>query len=336
MAKRFIVPNISSLCTTYRTDLLYAVRNNNEIKDYINRKCSLAKPGDISQWTYVFSNKARWIEMMMRMSPKRYNKGSIFLRYDLLEKQEEQVKFADKVLPKIEKLNFDDQAVMGGLVAKYGLFLTLCLKNPNSQIVPSLIEDFVWHSHMTDPRSYKDMTTSMFGRILDHRTDINLEKATNESQIIRENFLKSYGIQSDSSFGTFGTIAMAGMAGMAVTSAMHSQQYHHSQQNDQQPKQQQTDNSSSSVSSCGGDLMGFGPNGILNPINPWNSVNPLSPYHHHGHHGYGSISHSSNNEDNYIDSSNDVSDSSGSDSSSSCSSSSCSSSSCGSSCGGGD
>jgi len=353
MSRRFVVPNLASLCTTYRSSLQFAVRNNDEIRRHIKDKYVSVKPSIILSLTGLVSDRRMWYDTLLKMDPVAYHNRKEIYSHGLLIKHEGQIVFANKVLPMVEKLDFENERVMNQMLSNYALFLDLCLTNQNVkdmrdarnaktvQIVPTLIEDFVWHSHMLDHKDYVDMTTKMFGKILGHRTDLDMEKADRESRIVRKKYLKSKGlIQNDSMMGSTNSGNMIGMAGMVGMGAMGAIAYNNSsssnhqtpieQRKDERPSDKpdaQKDSGSIDSSGCSADLMGFGPTGIYNPINPWNSVNPISPYYHSHHNSHGHIGYNSDSLSSY--SSNDSSNDSSSSDSSSCSSSSCSGGGCG-------
>jgi hypothetical protein len=270
-----------------------------------------------------------WYDTLLKMDPVAYNNEYVVNYHNLLSKHDGQVVFASKVLPLVEKLDFENELVMNRLLSNYAMFLDICLTSRNAMnarnvpIVPTLIEDFVWHSHMLDHKDYVDMTTKMFGKILGHQTDLEMEKADRESKVVRDEYLKSKGLLQNDSGSMVGMAGIAGMAAMGVIAATHGHQRPHDRPTDKPLETQKTDGSTTSSDCAGTDLMGFGPSGILNPINPWNSINPISPYYSSHHSSTSSFTHSSNDI-----SSHDSNHDSSNDSSSSCSSS-CSSGGCG-------
>ena len=303
MSKKFVVSNIGRLCSNYRSSLRYVVTHNESIKRYIDNRIVYAEPEGKSRFVQLLSKKVDWIETLLKMDPVAYSKKRMVHSSELLSRHLAQVVFADKIIPLIERLDFNNQTVIDKQVSNYGMFLTLCLKNPNNHIVPNLIEDFVWHSHMSDHWAYASMTKAMFGHILPHRTDIDLEKANVETKAIRKNFMlmNSHTTGTMTSVGTLGIIA-------SVAALSNSN-------NGQQDGKKPSDSGCSGISDCAGiNLIGFGPSGILNPINPWNNVNPMSPYYSSYHE-----THTSNNfSDTYSSSDSSSNDSSSNDSSSDC------------------
>lgn len=294
MSKRFTVPNISSLCINYRTGLEYAIKNNSDIKKYISSNYYYIHQ-KVSPFLfmhkYIFKNKNSndWIITLMKMEPINCYNTKWPSQESLLKMHDSQVKFAEKVLPIVNKFNFDDTKTIQELTDKYGLFLTLCLKNQTKPIVPTLIEDFMWHSHMTDNPNYVRMTKYMFGRILPHHAHIESPKIIEESQNIRKKFIEE----------NPNHIQTAAMIGLGYVIGSNMQNINST--NTQEPKKSQETGSNSDLSDCSGM-------DITNPIHPLNPLNPLNSVYHHHHHTSSSYSSDS------------------SCSSSSCSSSSCGSS----------
>lgn len=94
-----------------------------------------------------------------------------------------QNEFYKKIYPLLSKYNYSEWK------QKYKLFLQMCTKNPTKIIVPSLIEDFIWHAHMQDNLKYIQDTTKIYGQVLDHRDDYNEKDMQNfitETKTIRE------------------------------------------------------------------------------------------------------------------------------------------------------
>lgn len=296
--------NLGGLMTGYRDLLYYGVKNGDKLKSFLEKR-------DLYDIRFPYSSKLTWMNMLMQMSPKKYYYNYHFTKSELVAKHHEQLQFATKVLQRVENLNFDDNATYDHLTKRYGLFLSLCLKERNQIIVPTLLEDFVWHSHMTENQSYVSMCKSIFGYILDHRTDIDIESAKAESSKIRNDFLVGLGLSAS-------VVASSILSPNLPT----------------EPKKENRDNknssSSSDLSDCGVDFVNFGP---LHPLNP------LSPMYKSSYPPFDTTTFFHQRSDlSNVSSSSDMSTSS--DSSSSLSSSDdsyCGGSSCGSSsCGGGD
>jgi hypothetical protein len=54
------------------------------------------------------------------------------------------------------------------LLDGYRQMLALMIAYPGLKIVPTEAIDVVWHSHILDTRAYREDSTSLFGRFLDH------------------------------------------------------------------------------------------------------------------------------------------------------------------------
>ena len=77
-------------------------------------------------------------------------------------------------------IKFDDKWIIS-----YMLFLEICKKYPKEMIIPTVKEDFVWHSHLQDHHSYVNDMQNYLGYILDHQTDIDVNKHINKSTEIK-------------------------------------------------------------------------------------------------------------------------------------------------------
>lgn len=226
---------LGGLMTGYRDLLYYGVKNSEQLKIFLEKR-------DLYDIPFPYSSKLSWMHMLMRMSPKKFYYRHNFTKSELVAKHHEQLKFASKVLQRVENLNFDDEATHDHFIKRYGLFLTLCSKESNQIIVPTLLEDFVWHSHMTDNGSYVDMCYKIFGYILDHRTDIDIESAKTASSKIRNDFLVGLGLS----------------ASVAASSILSSKLPTETKKEDKDSY------SSSDPSDCGIDIV----NWSLHPFNP--------------------------------------------------------------------
>lgn len=84
---------------------------------------------------------------------------------------------------------------------EYRKYLTLCLENPNDNIVPSGMVDDFWHLHILDTQKYQEDCQNIFGYFLHHfpyfgmrgeEDARNLQKAWNEScQLYEQRFGKA-------------------------------------------------------------------------------------------------------------------------------------------------
>ena len=175
-----LTKNLPELCRTYKSALEFARLENYNITRYINLGFD---PFTFGNYFKVPSYK-KWIEMTKTMNPVEYAKGSMTYNY-----HHDQIEFARKLFPVLYYADIEHDKVMDGLIENYCNFLSLCKLYPKQMIVPSLIEDFVWHSHMTDHKSYVEDTTRIFGKILNHNTsDVNLAKNKEETLKLKESY----------------------------------------------------------------------------------------------------------------------------------------------------
>ncbi len=120
----------------------------------------------------------------------------------LIRQHTSQVNFASKILPTLDKIDLTDSSVISRLIYDYSVFLELCLENKNKLIVPTLMEDFVWHAHMTSHNVYREDTTKIFGRMLGHKTDTPVDKQRKETITLKEKFLEKKRKEGDGSYSS--------------------------------------------------------------------------------------------------------------------------------------
>jgi len=77
-----------------------------------------------------------------------------------------QKSFCEKIIPQLDSFN------LYVWKHEYKHFLGWCKQYPNKTIVPSLHEDFIWHSHMQDHQGYRADSFKKLNFILDHNDDI--------------------------------------------------------------------------------------------------------------------------------------------------------------------
>lgn len=71
-------------------------------------------------------------------------------------------------------------------------FLYVCSKQPDHIIVPNMLADFMWHSHMQDNAAYKEDMTKTLGKVLNHNDaypDKELKNYDKETQEFTDKLL---------------------------------------------------------------------------------------------------------------------------------------------------
>lgn len=124
-----------------------------------------------------------WLLSVHKLQPVSFYSK---LRLDLnefLTEHHKQLEFCHKIQPKLPNINMEKA------IQEYYAFLVMCKDNPKQTVIPTLGEDFVWHSHMQENEAYIKDTIQIFGHILDHRTDLEMERIKPESDKIREKTL---------------------------------------------------------------------------------------------------------------------------------------------------
>ena len=94
---------------------------------------------------------------------------SLGLQYDLEAAAGRQKAFYYQVsLP-----HYEDEKFLLGALKRYKKFLYLKQLTPNTFLVPCYDIDLMWHTHMNFPRIYKEDTTALLGKTLNHDDSVN-------------------------------------------------------------------------------------------------------------------------------------------------------------------
>jgi hypothetical protein len=95
--------------------------------------------------------------------------GSVSL--DVVGAAMRQCKFASQM----EELGWTDKLYVGShpelitsSITQYHLFLDLFAHNPSRALVPTLVVDLAWHTHMLNAEAYRADTMRLFGRYMNH------------------------------------------------------------------------------------------------------------------------------------------------------------------------
>ena len=190
--------HFSGLAEKYRSQLHYARNEGARLTAYIEVRSSLSmRLNHIYDDNYVnhyydadMNNKTEWIRTLAKLSPVKFNNRSIdFNSSWLLDQHNSQLKFCNKILPIVDNIKFigDDKTstifLLGYIdfLKKHKYSVKSGTGDFGHLTTPTLIQDFVWHSHMLDHENYVSDMKRIFGRILDHRTDIHTDKNTRGS-----------------------------------------------------------------------------------------------------------------------------------------------------------
>ncbi|KAG8779145.1 hypothetical protein FRC12_024619 [Ceratobasidium sp. 428] len=86
-----------------------------------------------------------------------------------------QCKFATQM----EELGWTDKLYFGthselitSVITQYHLFLDLFAHNPSRPLVPTLLVDLGWHTHMLNAEAYRDDSMRLFGRYMNHEDKV--------------------------------------------------------------------------------------------------------------------------------------------------------------------
>jgi hypothetical protein len=132
-----------------------------------------------------------WIRSLSRLDPHAFIDKKITFAW-LYDQHNKQMEFNSKIQSKLNELDMNDQSEhMNHLILNYAQFLEMCAGHKKDIIVPTLLEDFVWHSHMIDHETYVEDMKKIFGKILGHRNDIDVEQYEKRSNDIRKSYYNS-------------------------------------------------------------------------------------------------------------------------------------------------
>ena len=144
----------------------------------------------------VFNRDFKFFTSTWKLHPVLFSKrekmktewSNLLLTEWLLNASYRHLSFCDKIHPLLQDYDYNHW------LKEYEIFLLLCKENPRQIIVPSLIQDFMWHSHLQNNKLYHADTASIFGTVLDHNDTIPdnlLEKYREETKEIRDRYNQS-------------------------------------------------------------------------------------------------------------------------------------------------
>lgn len=102
-----------------------------------------------------------------------YFKPDNFLctRRDLIKAMYSQLSFVTKICDKYEY--WTNKQVIKESINRYFKFMKLIAQNKSRIFVPTMDIDLVWHTHLTNPRKYKDYCIKIAGQIINHDDTIS-------------------------------------------------------------------------------------------------------------------------------------------------------------------
>lgn len=140
------------------------------------------------------------------------------MHYDQIIFSEKIIKVVKEYAPTIKSQHDWQKDMFMKFINEYLIYLTMCRDNPNEIIRPSLVQDFVWHSHMMQHKSYIEDTTIIFGRCLKHDTSIP-DSELDKLKTTNSNVNKQHSSGSSSSCG--GMLTTLATIGLLYSDSMH-------------------------------------------------------------------------------------------------------------------
>ena len=182
-----LTANFRYLCPKYQSHVSFAVNNvskNKKMRTNINKYIdfqhkvlsALIDTRLPSIQLLMDVNIYYWLLSIHKLQQIKYQSMDPLDFEDFINEYEKQMEFSHKIYPIVGNIDFrDNQKILDKYVHNYADYLAICKNNPKSMVVPSLTADFVLHSHMLDNDCYVKDTNNIFGRILDHKMDIDID-----------------------------------------------------------------------------------------------------------------------------------------------------------------
>ena len=76
-----------------------------------------------------------------------------------------------------DRAAYDNEAAMGTAVSDYRTFLDR-FHHSAEELVPTMVVDLVWHTHMLHSQRYGSETRKLAGRFVNHEDDVSIERLT--------------------------------------------------------------------------------------------------------------------------------------------------------------
>ena len=100
--------------------------------------------------------------------------GSLdWLGLDLVAAMRRQQRFMQDMIT--DRAAYDNEAAMGTAVSDYRTFLDR-FHHSAEELVPTMVVDLVWHTHMLHPQRYGSETRKLAGRFVNHEDDVSIER----------------------------------------------------------------------------------------------------------------------------------------------------------------
>lgn len=192
--------NFMEVCANYYDDINYIIRR----QLFANKNVQLEKL--VSNYIYFYEHtiinkkegdlivtdqSIRIIWSVHKLHPVDYSRRKQVDSEWLINACLRQYGFNGKIIKEIKREDLNSSKLKNGYVS----FLKLCKKFPTKTIVPTPLQDFMWHSHMQDHLGYIEDTKNYLGRILNHDDDIDpklLEKYRKETEYLKKNVKYSF------------------------------------------------------------------------------------------------------------------------------------------------
>ena len=182
-----LTPKLPHLCQSYKLQLNYAYKNRVHMNMHLGMNFTNTNLGFIYQKGKAMNQRDEWIRSLARLNPYKFMNGQINYHW-LYDQHKKQLGFHKRIQPLIDPLDLSSNSRdMGQLLLQYATFLEICSENKDEIIVPTLLEDFVWHSHMIDHETYVNDMKKILGKILGHTNDDDHTQYQNRSNEIRQN-----------------------------------------------------------------------------------------------------------------------------------------------------
>lgn len=261
--KRFCIPHLGRLCEQYRYDLKRAINDDEKIRDSI-RIIGFRRIDDLGIRVHIFHRHCLpWCNTLIKLHPDNHTKYELWYHeMYLLKTHKSQVSFGRCVFGNanlninINECNFSNPSVIDELNYEYGIFLALTYKHRSELIIPTLLQRFAWHAHMTDHDHYRELSRQIFGTVLRYNEPSNVE------------YLK---------FATYRTSQLRAELLASVNNNIINVEELKCNNNTIQSKDKEKKSEPASHTPIVDGSTGV--YNIYDPTNPWNYVNPLSPWH---------------------------------------------------------
>jgi len=185
---KFLTPTLPELCNYYKSQLQYANKEAKWLANYYHVVSKYSIEYNFHNNSMTCEDRLKWSNTLAKLIPQNYMNGSIPYK-SLIKQHNSQVIFYNRIKDEIDPINFEtDINTSQGMIYNYACFLEMCYETKNVIIIPTLLEDFVWHSHMQDNDEYVKNMTKIFGRVLGHDNETDFKHHEKKSNEIRNSY----------------------------------------------------------------------------------------------------------------------------------------------------